>query len=128
MIDPGDVAEAAAVALSTDGHEGQTRVLTGPEAITFERVAEKLSAATGRSIRFVAVPDDAALQGLVEAGIPGVVAGQIVAVFGVLRQGVQERTTDAVRALTGREPRTFAQFARVHASLFTRNGPRPTRS
>jgi uncharacterized protein YbjT (DUF2867 family) len=118
MIDPSDVAEAAAIALSTDGHEGQTHVLTGPEAITFERVAEKLSAATGRSIRFVAVPDDAARQALVEAGIPGFVAGQIVAVFGILRQGAQERTTDAVRALTGREPRTFLQFARVHASLF----------
>jgi len=118
MIDPRDVANVAAVALSTDGHEGQTHVLTGPKAITFERVAEKLSAATGRSIRFVAVPDDAARQALVEAGITGVVAGQIVAVFGILRQGAQEKTTDAVRALTGREPRTFARFAGEHASLF----------
>ena len=118
MIDPGDVAEAAAVALGTDGHEGKTHVLTGPEAITFDRVAEELSAATGRGIRFVAVPDDAARQALVEAGIPGFVAGQIAAVFGALRQGAQERTTDAVRALTGREPRAFVQFARDHASLF----------
>ena len=118
MIDPSDVAEAAAVALSTDGHEGQTYVLTGPEAIAFERVAEKLSAVAGRSIRFVGVPDDAARQALVGTGIPEFVAGQIVAVFGVLRQGAQERTTDAVRALTGREPRTVAQFARDHAGLF----------
>ena len=118
MIDPGDVAEAAAVVLSTDGHEGQTYVLTSPEAIAFERVAEELSAATGRNIRFVAVPDDAARQAIVGTGIPEFVAGQIVAVFGVLRQGAQERTTDAARALTGREPRTFAQFARDHASLF----------
>src|SRR5918998_5461104 len=40
MIDPGDVAETAAVALGTDGHEGRTYVLTGPEAITFDRVAK----------------------------------------------------------------------------------------
>lgn len=118
MVDPGDVAEAAAVALSTDGHEGQTHVLTGPEAITFERVAEKLSIVTGRGIRFVAAPDGAARQALVETGVPGFVAGQIVAVFGLLRQGAQERTTDAVRALTGREPRTFARFACDHAGLF----------
>jgi hypothetical protein len=54
----------------------------------------------------------------VGTGIPEFVAGQIVAVFGVLRQGAQERTTDAVRALTGREPRTFAQFARDYTGLF----------
>ena len=46
------------------------------------------------------------------------VAGQIVAVFGVLRQGAQDLTTDAVRDLTGREPRSFAGFARDHAGLF----------
>ena len=118
MIDPSDVAEAAAVALSTDGHEGQTYVLTDPEAITFERVAEELSAATGRHVRFVAVPDDAARQALVGTGMPEFVAGQIVAVFGLLRQGIQDRTTDKVRALTGREPRSFARFARDHAGLF----------
>ena len=28
------------------------------------------------------------------------------------------RTTDAVRTLTGGEPRTFASFAREHAALF----------
>jgi uncharacterized protein YbjT (DUF2867 family) len=118
MIDPSDVAGTAAIALTTDGHEGRTYVLTGPEAIAFERVAEELSAATGRHVRFVAMPDDAARQALVGAGTPEFVVGQIVAVFGVLRQGAQDRTTDAVRALTGREPRAFAQFARDHASHF----------
>ena len=118
MIDPGDVAGAAAAALTTDAHEGRTYVLTGPEAIAFERVAEELSAATGRHVRFVAVPDDAARQALAGTGIPEFVAGQIVAVFGFLRRGAQERTTDAVRALTGREPRPFVRFARDHAGLF----------
>ena len=118
MIDPGDVAAAATVVLAEDGHEGQTHVLTGPEAIAFERVAEELSAATGRHVRFVAVTDDAARQALVGSGTPEFVAGQIVAVFGVLRQGAQDLTTDAVRDLTGREPRSFAGFTRDHAGHF----------
>ena len=50
--------------------------------------------------------------------MPGFVAGQIVAVFGFLRRGIQDRTTDAVRALTGREPRGFGAFAQNHAMLF----------
>jgi uncharacterized protein YbjT (DUF2867 family) len=115
MIYPRDV---AAVAPSTDGHEEQTYVLTGPEAITYEYVAEELFAATGRRVRFVDVPDEAVGQALVEAGMPRLVAEQIVSLFGALRQGAHERTTDTVRALTRSEPRTFAQFARDHAGLF----------
>ena len=118
MIDPTDVAAVAAVALTEDGHEGETYVLTGPKAVTFERVAEELSAATGHRVQFVAVPDEAARQALVGSGMPEFVAGQIVAIFGFLRRGAQERTTGVVRALTGREPRAFARFARDHAELF----------
>lgn len=118
MIDRRDVAAVAAVALTTNGLEGQTYVLTGPEAITYGSVAEELSAATRQDIRFVAVPDEAARQALVGTGMPEFVAAQIVALFGALRRGAYDRTTDSVRALTGREPRPFADFARDHAEFF----------
>ena len=118
MIHPRDVAAVAAVALSTDGHEGQTYVLTGPEAITYEQVAEELSAVAGRHIQFVAVPDEMARQTLVRAGMPEFAAEQIVALFGILRQGAYEQITDTVRTMTGRDSRTFAEFARDHAGLF----------
>jgi uncharacterized protein YbjT (DUF2867 family) len=118
MIDPRDIAAVAAIALAEDTHDGKTCTLTGPEAITFERVTEELSAVAGRRVEFVAVPDEAARQGMIEQGMPEFVAGQIVAVFGFLRRGAQDRTTDTVRALTGREPRGFAEFARDRAGLF----------
>ena len=63
MIDPADVAAAAAVALTTDGHDGSTYVLTGPEAITYTQVAADLSAATGRPVGFVDIPPEAAVSG-----------------------------------------------------------------
>jgi uncharacterized protein YbjT (DUF2867 family) len=122
MIDPRDIAAVAAVALTEDGHDGKTYTLTGPEAITFERVAEELSAVAGRRIQFVSVPDEAARQSMIEQGLPEFVAGQIVAVFGFLRRGDQNRVTDAVRALTGHEPGGFAGFARDHAGLFRHAG------
>ena len=119
MIDPRDVAAVAAVVLTTDiGHEGQAYELTGPEAITYERIAEELSAVTGRPIEFVDVPEEAARQGFIEAGIPGWLVEHLVGVFKVIREGALEQTTDTVRTLSGREPRTFAQFASEHAGLF----------
>ena len=118
MIDPRDVAATAAVVLTTDGYKGKTYELTGPEAITYEYIAEELSAATGRPIEFVDVPDEAAQEGFVEAGMPDWLVEHLVGVFRITREGELEQTTDTVRILTGREPRTFAQFAREHAGLF----------
>jgi uncharacterized protein YbjT (DUF2867 family) len=116
MVDPRDVAAAAAVALTADGHEGRTYELTGPEAMTYARVAEELSTTLGRPVEYVDVPDAVALDAMVGNGIPPWFAEQLVRVFGQLRAGAADRVTDAVRALTGREPRTLARFLRDHVA------------
>jgi hypothetical protein len=53
-----------------------------------------------------------------DAGLPALMADTIVSVFASQRAGSMTRVTDAVRALTGRPPGTFAHFARDHAALF----------
>ncbi len=118
MIDPGDVAAAAAVVLTENGHHGQTYVLTGPEAMTYHRVAEDLSAAIGRRVGFVDIPPAAASAALVDAGLPPFAAEQVVRVFDALRDGAQSTTTDTVRALTGTAARSFAAFARDYGGAF----------
>ena len=65
--------------------------------VTFDDVAAELSAVTGRRIGFVPVPDDAAVGQLVAAGAPEWFATNLVAVFGMLRQGIQAQTRDTVR-------------------------------
>lgn len=117
-VDPRDVAAVAAATLATDGHEGSAYALTGPEAIAYERIAQALSAATGRTIEYVDVPGEVARQAMLEAGMPAMVADSIVDVLATQRAGSMARTTDAVRTLTGTDPGTFAQFARDHAALF----------
>jgi uncharacterized protein YbjT (DUF2867 family) len=118
MIDPRDVGAAAAAALTGAGEDGQTHVITGPEAITWGQIAAELSAATGCEVEFVDVPDEGAKQGLIAAGVAEFVAEQLITIFGQLRQGVAERVTDGVYLLTGTRPRSFAEFAREHAHLF----------
>jgi uncharacterized protein YbjT (DUF2867 family) len=118
MIDPRDVGAAAAAALTGASDDRENYVLTGPEAITYAEVADSLARATGRAVEFVDVPDEGARQAMIEAGMPDFVAEQFVKVFGQLRQGVAERTMNSVESLTGSPPRSFAEFARDHASLF----------
>jgi uncharacterized protein YbjT (DUF2867 family) len=118
MIDPRDVGAVGAVALTTDAYDGQTLDLSGPEAVTYEHVADELSAATGRTVDFVDIPDEAAQQAFTEAGLPGWLVAHLGNLFPLLRQGIIDQPTEAVRAVTGREPRTFAEWAREHAALF----------
>ncbi len=49
-VDVRDIAEAAAVALTTSGHEGQTYDIVGPEAHTGESTAQAWARALGRPI------------------------------------------------------------------------------
>lgn len=51
-VDVRDIAEAAAIALTTSGHEGQTYDLVGPEAFTGKSTAEAWSRALGKQITY----------------------------------------------------------------------------
>lgn len=90
--------------------------------MTYDQAAAQISEALGQPVRFVDVPDAAAREGMIQAGLPEWVADQIVNVFGELRRGVAANTTDVVRVLTGAEPRTVADFARAYAAAFRPRG------
>ena len=116
MIDPRDVGAAAAAVLcspgrgASAGHEGQTYLLTGPRAITYDEVAAGLSAATRSRVEFTDIPGDAAYQAMIGDGMPGFVAEQIVAMFARLRQGAAAQVSPDVETLTGSAPRDFASL------------------
>jgi uncharacterized protein YbjT (DUF2867 family) len=118
LIDPRDVATAAAVVLTEDGHDGRTYVLTGPEAVTYEQAAACVSAAIGKPVDYVDVPDAMARDGMLQAGVPPWLAEQLVILWQQLRHGALAETTDVVRVLTGREPRSVTDFVRDHAGAF----------
>jgi uncharacterized protein YbjT (DUF2867 family) len=97
-------------------------VLTGPAALNYDEIAAALSEATGRTIEFVDVPDEAARQGMLEAGMPEFVVEFLVRLFEAQRTGAHAMVTGTVRTVTGREPLSLAAFARDHAEAL---GGRP---
>jgi len=118
MIDPRDVAAVAAAVLTDSKHEGRTYELTGGEAISFDYVAQAFAKAIGRPVEFVNVPEEAAPAAFQGGGRPEWLVAQLLGVFELIRQGAYTRTSESVRVLTGREPRTIADFARDHAKAF----------
>lgn len=108
MIDPRDVAAAAAAALADDTIAAGTYTLTGPRAITYAEIAAELGA------EYIDVPAETARAGMLASGVPAFVADFLVRLSAELRAGTMSETTTGVRDLTGREPRDFAAFARDH--------------
>jgi uncharacterized protein YbjT (DUF2867 family) len=114
MVDTRDVAAVAAEVLTTPGHEGKVYEVTGPEAISYEEIASKLSATLGRDVTYIDAPDDAIRGALLGFGMPEWVVGALVDLYQDYRRsgtdGYAAQVTDTVQQLTGRPPRTLDQL------------------
>jgi len=119
-VDMRDVVAVAARVLTEDGHEGKAYGLAGPEALSHAQIAEKISAATGREVRYVDVPIEATQRALLARGIPEWLVGAMVEVMAHAREGNADGVSDTVGKITGKPPHSFDDFAREFASVFGR--------
>ena len=69
-----DYAEAAAVALTTEGHAGAVYELGGDEAFTLAELAAAISAAAGKQVTYTDLPAETLTQVLGGAGLPAELA------------------------------------------------------
>ena len=111
MMDTADVGAVAAVVLTNSGHEGTTYDVTGPQALSYDDVASKLSSRLGRRVEYVDVPDDAARSALAGAGLGDWLADSLVSLFAQYRRsgtdGYAARVSDTVQQLTGQPAHTL---------------------
>ena len=118
-VDVRDIAAVAVAALTTPGHERQTYVVTGPEALSYDETARLIGKAIGKDVTFVDVPPDAARQSMLSGGMPEWLADDLVALLSVVyARGYAAGVSTIVPELTGRPARTFSQFAAEHAARF----------
>jgi uncharacterized protein YbjT (DUF2867 family) len=116
LIHEADIAAAARVALLDSAHDGKRYVLTGPAALSQREQVETIGTALGRRLSWVEMPTDEALAMLAPA------LGDAFA-DAALREWQRfvsnpEPVNNEVATLTGREPRTFAEWADEHKSQF----------
>ncbi len=124
-VDVADIAEVAVAVLTGAGHEGKAYPLTGPEALTMTEVAEQLSAATGKTIRYVAVAPEDAKRANLAAGMPPYLADALFELFAERRKGKESQVSHVIATVFGRQPATFADFAARHAAVFRGEVPVP---
>jgi uncharacterized protein YbjT (DUF2867 family) len=118
LVDARDVAAVAVCALTQEGHERKIYDLTGPKALTFDEVADELSIAIGRKVAYVHVPTEYARKQLASVGVPRWLVNDMMVLCASFREGYGAAVSPAVQEVTGRAPRTFAEFARDAARVF----------
>lgn len=117
-VDIRDVASVAVKVLSSSGHEGRAYSLTGPEALTNPQVAEKLSRAVGRTIRYVDLAPDDLKKSLLAAGVPEWSADALIDLQRFYREGGASLVDPTAEQLAGRRPTFFDDFARDYRVAF----------
>ncbi len=120
MIDARDIAAAAAECLLHPGHEGNTYVLTGPEAISYRHIAEVLTGRLGRTIRYIPVTSVQSRSSMLEAGMPGWLVEDLVAVAAQHAQGLASEVSPDLERVTGSKGFTIQDFLRDFEHHFRR--------
>ena len=118
MIDVRDIAEAAFSALTKEGLEGKSYILTGPQAISFDDIASIFSEKLGKEVKYINVPGEASRQAMVGMGLPEWIADGYVELSAGFSKNFAASTTDNVEILTGRPARSFEQFAGDFLTVF----------
>lgn len=116
-----DLAEAAAAALTDDGHgtlDGITPPLTAPQALDFADVAGILGRLTGRTLTHVTMDDEEWLSAAVANGMPRPAAEFLLTMFTAAREGEFDVTDPTLESVIGHPARTVQQV--LEAALRSR--------
>lgn len=123
-VDVLDIAEAAAIALTTDGHEGQTYNLIGPDVYTGQSTAEAWSRALGKTITYGGNDLDAWEQQTLQY-MPAWAVFDFKLMYEFFqKEGLKATDEDITRQtnLLGHAPRSFDDFARQTAAMWQQQG------
>lgn len=117
MVHEDDIAAVAVEALTSDRHDKQTYVLSGPETVTQAEQVRIIGKVIGRDLHWEEVSSNAMRPMLATAMGSSAFADAALATWAALVE-TPEQVTGNVAAVLGRPARTFAQWACDHAGDF----------
>jgi uncharacterized protein YbjT (DUF2867 family) len=117
-LDVGDIAVVAVKALQAGAHAGKTYELNGPEAISNQELAKRISKISGRMVSFVDIPEAAQREAMLGLGMPEWQVTALLELQQYYKQGGGAKTDGLLRELIGRAPLTLDQYLAANAREF----------
>ncbi|MEP7105062.1 MAG: NAD(P)H-binding protein [Chloroflexota bacterium] len=118
MIDARDAAAAAAAVLLSDGHDGAVYELSGPALLPWAEVASTIGSVLGRQVTYMPVPAEGMAVALTGAGLPEWLVRSLVGLHAFYNAD-RAPVADTVAVLSGKAPRSLAEFVRNYAGAFS---------
>ena len=110
-----NVEDIASVAVATlvdpVRHAGRAYAPTGPERLTFEEAAKRISIAVGRKIRYQNIDRAEWINLMMQAGVPAEYGAALHTLTETVASGHGSRPNDDVLVATGMAPTGFSEFA-----------------
>ena len=120
LVGAQDVSRVAATLLASPAVPSQSVYPLVGETPTVRQMTEALGRATGRPTRYVAITDEQWANAVKER-VGTHALDHLSHLWQTFRNGVERyQTTDAIRAVTGRNPQTLEEFFQENAGFFTR--------
>lgn len=118
-LDVRDIASCAATLFDGPGeHENKYYALTGPEGLSLAEVAAKISAVSGREVKYTPIAEEAYIESMVGLGVPEWTINMLVSLTRVVKLGMIGNVTKAVEFLSGNPARTFDAFVEEYAEVW----------
>jgi len=117
-IDARDLAAVAAKAVTRGALDGKTLELNGPEALTCEEVAKKITERTGVAARYVDIPLEAQRKAMIDQKMPDWQVTALIDLQHYYINGQGDATDRTVVEILGRPPATLDQFLTDGAGEF----------
>jgi uncharacterized protein YbjT (DUF2867 family) len=118
MVDTTDIASVAMAALTRDDLQRKALDITGSAAIEFAEMAAIISRTSGRSIAYRPVEEEQMAEMMHSAGVPKDYASILLRDQQAIREGHAAIVTTTVAEVTGRETKSFQQFAEESAHVW----------
>ncbi len=122
MVTRENCIEAATAVMATDGHEGKTYNITGPERISFRDIANLVSELSGKPIEYIETTDEELYAMFDSMGVPrsaqddlvvngfGWCSDDMVSFEATIRAGDFDVISDDFENLTGKKPERVSDF------------------
>ena len=115
-VDADDIADVVVETLLNNKHTGQIYELTGPRQLTFEQVADEISAATGRTVHFHSITAEEYTKVLREAHVPEDYIWLIDYLFTEVLNEENSGVSGDIEKVLGRKAKDFTEYARETAA------------
>ncbi|PQE31063.1 agroclavine dehydrogenase protein [Rutstroemia sp. NJR-2017a WRK4] len=110
FVSADDIAAVGFHALTDETLQERDLVILGPEALSYDDVAEIIGRAVGRKITHVKVSAQELSRQMTSVGIPKDYADMLAGMDDGINKGAEERLNNTVLEVTGKQPKRFTDF------------------